>query len=150
MSDRIQVFDIAPSPYVRQSQADKWRKRPSVLKYRAFRDEVALRIKELPEDFFHVVFLIQVPASWSEKKKRDHIGRPHLGKPDKDNLEKGLLDAIYRGRDDAHVWNTASTKLWSGYPAIIIADDYLPFYEIPVDLAELVRGSWEVYDRVIV
>lgn len=150
MSDRIQVFDIAPSPYVRQSQADKWRKRPSVLKYRAFRDEVALRIKELPEDFFHVVFLIQVPASWSEKKKREHIGTPHMNKPDKDNLEKGLIDAVFRGRDDGHIWNTATTKLWSAYPAIIIADDYLPFYEIPVDLAELVRGSWEVYDRVIV
>ena len=61
-----------------------------------------------------------------------------------------MIDAVYRDRDDGHVWNTASTKLWSAYPAILIADDFLPFYEIPVDLAELVRGSWDVYDRVIV
>jgi Holliday junction resolvase RusA-like endonuclease len=150
VSDRIRVFDIPPTPAPRQSRRDAWAPSKAVLRYRAFRDEVALKIKELPEDFFHVVFLIPVPASWSQKKKLEHIGTPHTGKPDKDNLEKALVDAVYRNRDDGHVWNTASTKLWSGYPAIIIADDYLPFYEIPVDLGELVRGSWDVYDRVIV
>ena len=144
---KIEIFDITPTAYVRQTRADRWKRRPVVLRYRAFRDEVALRIRELPEDFFHVVFLLPMPASWSEKKKRDFAGRPHLGKPDKDNLEKGLLDAVYRGRDDAHVWNTASTKLWAYHGAIVIADDYLEFLEVPVDLAELVRGSWEVYDR---
>jgi Holliday junction resolvase RusA-like endonuclease len=150
VSDGIRIYPITPSPYVRQTRADKWKKRPSVLKYRAFRDEVALHIKELPADFFHVVFLIPVPMSWSEKKKAKMIGRPHLGTPDKDNLEKGLFDAVYRFGDDGHIWNSSSTKLWAGIGAIIIADDYLPFFEIPVDLAELVRGSWEVYDRVIV
>lgn len=150
MSDRIQVFDITPTPAPRQSPRDKWKPSKAVQIYRAFRDEVGLKIKELPQDFFHVVFLIQVPRSWSEKKKREHIGLPHLGVPDKDNLEKALIDAVYRNRDDSHVWNTASTKLWSAYPAIIIADDYLPFYELPVDLPALVRGSWEVHDRVIV
>lgn len=150
MSDRIQVFDINPVAYVRQTQSDRWKKRPSVLRYRAFRDEVAHKIKELPMDFFHVVFILPVPASWSQKRKLATIGRPHLGRPDKDNLEKGLIDAVYRFGDDGHVWNTASTKLWGGTGAIIIADDYLPFLEIPVDLAELVRGSWEVYDHVIV
>ena len=145
---RIQVFSIAPTPAPRQSARDKWRPSKAVQIYRAFRDEVGLQLKELPTDFFHVVFLIQVPRSWSEKKKREHIGLPHLAKPDKDNLEKALIDAVFRSRDDSHVWNTASTKLWSAWPAIIISDDFLPFYELPVDLAELVRGSWEVYDRI--
>lgn len=150
MSDRIQIFPIVPSPYVRQTRADRWKKRAVVLKYRAFRDEVALHKIELPVDFFHVVFLIPVPPSWSQVKKTRTIGRPHLGHPDKDNLEKGFFDAIYRFGDDGHIWNSASTKLWSAQGAIIIADDYLPFYEIPVDLPELVRGSWEVHDRVLV
>jgi len=88
-----------------------------------------------------------MPPSWSERKKTGFLGMPHKGTPDKDNLEKALVDAVYRGRDDAHVWNTASTKLWSHFGAILIADDYLPFFELPVDLAELVRGSWDVYDR---
>lgn len=119
----------------------------AVQRYRAFRDEVGLYIKELPEDFFHAVFLISMPPSWSERKKRDKAGWPHKGTPDKDNLEKALVDAVYRGRDDSHVWNTASTKLWAYHGAILIADDFLPFFELPVDLAELVRGSWDVYDR---
>jgi Holliday junction resolvase RusA-like endonuclease len=144
----IRIYDIPPTPAPRQTRRDKWRPSPAVLRYRAFRDEVALKIQELPLDFFHVVFLLPVPSSWSQKRKAATIGRPHLGRPDKDNLEKALIDAVYRGADDGHVWNTASTKLWSGYPAIIIADDYLPFFEIPVDLPELVRGSWDVYDRV--
>ncbi len=147
---KIEFYDVAPHPYVRQVQSDRWKKRPAVLRYRAFRDEVALTIKEFPLDFFHMVFLIQVPASWSTAKKLRHVGRPHLGRPDKDNLEKGLIDAVYRFGDDGHVWNTASTKLWSMHPGIVIADDYLAFLEIPVDLAELVRGSWEVYDHIIV
>jgi Holliday junction resolvase RusA-like endonuclease len=147
LSDRIQLLDAVPTAYVRQSRSDKWKKRPTVLRYREYRDTVASQIQELPEDFFHVVFMMPVPPSWSKKKTREHVGHPHLQKPDKDNLEKGLLDAVYRGRDDAHVWNTASTKLWSYYGAILIADQFLEFLELPVDFATLVRGSWEVYDR---
>lgn len=101
-------------------------------------------------DFFHVVFLLEIPRSFSDVRRTKMIGRPHQQTPDKDNLEKALIDAVYRGTNDAFVWNTASTKLWASRPGIIIADDYLPFYEIPVDVADLVRGSWEVHDRVIV
>lgn len=150
MSDGIHVYHINPVPAPRQVMKDKWKPSPAVLRYRAFRDEVGLKIKELPEDFFHVVFLLPMPASWSNKKRLEMAGQPHRGTPDKDNLEKALIDAVYRGRDDSHVWNTASTKLWAGLGAIVIAEDYLPFFELPVDLAELVRGSWDVYDRRIV
>ncbi len=144
---QIRVLDITPRAAPRQSRRDKWAPSKAVRIYRAFRDEVGYKIKELPEDFFHVVFLLPMPASWSEKRKSETAGWPHHGTPDKDNLEKALLDAVYRGSSDAHVWNTASTKLWAYHGAILIADDYIPFFELPVDLAELVRGSWEVYDR---
>jgi Holliday junction resolvase RusA-like endonuclease len=147
LSDRIQVLDVTPTPAPRQSRRDKFKPSKAVLNYRAFRDQVAYQIQELPEDFFHAVFLIPVWPSWSEKKKREHVGHPHLGKPDKDNLEKALVDAVYRDRDDSHVWNSASTKIWSFYGAIIIADDYLDILELPLDIAALVRGSWDVYDR---
>ena len=147
MSDRIQLIDVVPVAAPRQTRKDKFKPSPAVQRYRAYRDEVAYKLKELPEDFFHAVFMIPVPPSWSKKKKTEHVGRPHLAKPDKDNLEKGLLDAVYRGREDAHIWNTASTKLWSYYGAILIADDYLEFLELPVDFSSLVRGTWEVYDR---
>ena len=145
---QISVFAIPPTAAPRQSRRDRWAPSKAVLEYRAFRDEVALKIKELPDDFFHAVFLIEMPKSWPERKKKQMSGEPHTTTPDKDNLEKALIDAVYRGRSDAHVWNTASTKLWAYHGAILIADDYLPFFELPVDLAELVRGSWAVYDRM--
>jgi Holliday junction resolvase RusA-like endonuclease len=144
----IQVFDIEPTPAPRQSRRDRWSPSASVLRYRAFRDEVAWKIRELPEDFFHVIFLLPMPPSWSDRKKAETVGNPHTGTPDKDNLEKALIDAVFRNRDDAHVWNTASTKLWAYAPAILIADDFIPILELPVDLAELVRGSWAVYDQI--
>lgn len=121
----IRVFAITPTPAPRQKRSDLWKPTPSVKRYRAFRDEVALKIKELPPDFFHAVFLLPMPASWPKTKKRDWVGRPHRGKPDKDNLEKGLIDAVYRDRDDAHVWNSASIKIWSYDGAILISDEFL-------------------------
>ena len=147
MSDRIQVLDVVPTPAPRQSKRDKFKPSKAVLNYRAFRDQVAYQIQELPEDFFHIVFLIPVWPSWSKTKQREHVGHPHLAKPDKDNLEKSLVDAVYRDRSDSHVWNSCSTKLWSYYGAILILDDYFEILELPVDIGALVRGSWEVYDR---
>ncbi len=144
---QLQVLDIRPTPAPRQSQRDKWAPSKAVQIYRAFRDEVGLRVKGLPEDFFHVVFIVPMAASWSDKKKREFVGQPHELKPDADNLVKALIDAVYRDREDSQVWNYATTKLWGYTGAILISDDFLPFYELPVDLAELVRGSWEVYDR---
>ncbi len=112
-------------------------------RYRAFRDHVALERVQLPADFFHVIFLIECPRSWSQKKRQEHVGQPHLQTPDGDNLVKALIDAVYRGLDDAHVWNYAVTKLWSGMPGIIVADAYSPFYERPVDLPTLIRNTIE-------
>lgn len=122
----IRVFDIIPTPAPRQTQRDRFNPSEAVLRYRAFRDEVGLKIKVKPSsDFFHVVFLLPMPASWSHKKKRNHVGQPHFVKPDKDNLEKAFIDALYRDRDDAHVWNTASTKLWAYDGAILVSDQWL-------------------------
>lgn len=45
------------------------RKRPRVLRYRAFCDEVRLQGVELPENGLHVVFFLPTPASWSQTKK---------------------------------------------------------------------------------
>jgi len=112
-----------------------------VKRYRTFRDHVALERLELPGDFFHALFLIECPRSWSQKKRQQHVGYPHLQTPDGDNLVKALIDAVYRGLDDAHVWNYAVTKLWSGMPGIIIADGHLPFPELPVDLPLLIRST---------
>jgi len=143
----LRVLDIAPVAAPRQSRRDKWAPSRAVQNYRAFRDHIGYKVQELPADFFHVVFVIPMSESWSRKKKLELCGHPHELKPDTDNLVKALIDGVYRDREDSHVWNYAATKLWGFTGVIVISDDWLPFYELPVDLGALVRGSWEVYDR---
>ena len=139
-------YDIAPTPKPRMTRRDKWKPSAAALRYFAFRDAVGWAKIELPADFFHVVFLIQVPPSWSQKKRTEHIGQPHTQTPDADNLVKGLIDAVYRNADDAHVWNYATTKLWSGMSGIVIAETWFPFWELPVDLPTLVRGTFSTIE----
>lgn len=97
------------------TQRDRWKKRPVVLRYWEFKDHVrALGIK-LPVPY-KITFFLPMPKSWPEKKKREMAGKPHMQKPDKDNLEKALLDALYE--DDAHVWSGWVEKRWSRVPGI--------------------------------
>lgn len=50
--ERVKVFNIEPVPKPRMTQADKWKKRPPVLKYFAFKDEVKLNKITLPESHY--------------------------------------------------------------------------------------------------
>lgn len=48
---------------------------------------------------------------------RTRPGNPHLYKPDLDNLEKPVLDAISEGQlwlDDCQVYSVTKTKAWAG------------------------------------
>lgn len=113
-------YPITPVPKPRQTQSDRWNKRPRVLRYRAFADECRARKVVVPECGAHITFVLPMPASWSNKKRDTMDGQPHQVKPDKDNLEKALLDAIYG--DDSVVWDSRVTKIWGESGAIIIKD----------------------------
>jgi Holliday junction resolvase RusA-like endonuclease len=112
-------YDITPVPKPRQTQRDKWAKRPAVLRYRAFADEVRLRKVKLPEHA-HVLFVLPMPASWNQTQRGGHRGAAHLQKPDVDNLQKGLLDALYE--DDSGVWDIRATKIWGDKGAIWVRE----------------------------
>ena len=56
----------------------------------------------------------------SQKKRAQLNGQAHQQKPDKDNLEKALLDAIFD--DDSRVWDGRVTKLWGEKGQIIIGE----------------------------
>ena len=116
----MKVYNINPMGKPRMTRADKWKKRPEVLRYRAFCDEVRLHNVVLPECGYHVTFVIPMPPSWSKKKRQQHDGKPHQQKPDKDNLEKALLDAIFD--DDSRIWDGRVTKLWGETGQIIITE----------------------------
>ena len=111
---------ITPVAKPRMTQRDKWKKRPVVLKYRAFCDEVRYRLK--PEAFpcagAHVVFIVPMPMSWSKKKKAQMIMQPHMQRPDVDNFLKALLDALYD--DDSHIYDVRASKYWGESGAITI------------------------------
>lgn len=118
----------------RMVRSDSWRKRPKVVRYWAYKDELvrqSLKIRfTLPEDSYHIVFHIPMPKSWSKKKKASMLATPHQDKPDKDNLEKGFLDALCE--EDKTIWDGRVTKLWSNESKICvyIEDPRCKFCEI--------------------
>jgi Holliday junction resolvase RusA-like endonuclease len=67
-----------------------------------------------------VEFHLEMPDSWSEKKKAKMDGEPHQQKPDVDNLLKSVLDCV---RSDAHVHTVAARKVWSRTAYILLEVD---------------------------
>lgn len=114
----IKLYPVVPVPKPRMTQRDKWQKRPAVMRYRAFCDEVRALGCDVPESGSHVIFHMPMPKSWSKKKRIEMLGQPHQQKPDIDNLEKALLDAVLK--DDSGVWDIRTTKYWSENGSITI------------------------------
>ena len=100
------------------TKRDKWAKRPIVLRYWAFCDEVRASGCVVPDSNSHITFHIPMPKSWTKKKKAIMLGQPHQQVPDIDNFLKALLDAIYD--DDKAVWDVRTTKRWAEVSVIEI------------------------------
>lgn len=110
---------IKAVPKPRMTRADTWKKRPCVVNYWAFKDELKEKLKEVDfeiDDELFVEFYIQMPKSWSKKKKAEHKGKSHKQKPDIDNLIKGVMDAIFK--EDSHVHTVYGKKTWAEEPSI--------------------------------
>ncbi len=66
-------------------------------------------------------FYMPMPKSWSKKKKKEMLDRPHESKPDLDNLVKAVLDALfYRKGGDSSVWLIDAMKRYSDEGKIVI------------------------------
>lgn len=102
----------------RMTQRDKWQKRKVVLRYHAFKDECKLRGVQVPDGGSHVTFILPMPKSWSKTKKAQMNGQPHQQKPDIDNLQKALLDAVLK--DDSGIHDIRASKVWGEQGKIII------------------------------
>ena len=104
------IYGIPPVAKPRMTRSDKWKKRKVTDKYWTFCDMVkAFHVEFKAGD--HAIFHIEMPESWSKKKKAEMVGTPHLQVPDTDNLVKALADAIYE--NDSHIWDYRATKRWS-------------------------------------
>lgn len=113
------TIKINPIGKVRMTQSDKWKKRPCVMRYRAFADELRYKcnLQGIEIDTcLNAIFTLPMPKSWSKKKKEMMNGKPHQQKPDIDNICKALLDPLLK--DDSGVHQLIVSKIW-GYEGSI-------------------------------
>jgi len=105
------IYPITPVPKPRQTGSDKWKKRPPVLRYRAFADECRLRGVKV-ENGCSITFRMPMPWSWSKKKRLKMDTTPHTQRPDIDNLLKSVMDAVLP--EDSHIYELGKIrKEWS-------------------------------------
>jgi len=115
-------YPITPIPKPRMTRRDQWLSppRPPVKRYWDFCLQCKLEKVVLPCFGFHVTFILPFPKSYSEKIKKQLDGRPHMQKPDLDNLLKALGDAIYQ--DDSGIYDIWVTKRWGHEGKIMIEE----------------------------
>lgn len=123
------IYDITPVAKPRMTRSDKWKKRPCVLAYRAFKDECRLKGVMLNNSAVHITFYLPMPKSWSKKKKELHNGRKHQQRPDLDNIAKALADALFI--EDSHIWDERITKRWA-YRGAIMINEIEPLPEVEI------------------
>ena len=109
LGQKAWTYNVVPVAKPRMTQRDKWKNRPSVAKYWAYRDEIRAA-GFIPPDTFKITFYMPMPKSWSRKKKDYMMAQPHQQRPDRDNLEKAFEDCF---GEDSRFWSVWATKLWS-------------------------------------
>lgn len=137
---------MKPCPAPRQTRGDTYKPRPAVLRYRAFRDEVRIRHVQVPQPYYHVLFVISMPRTWSKAQKDQHRGMPHQAKPDKDNLEKALLDSIFG--DDQHIWDGRASKVWGDTDLIAISSTTIDL-TLPIPTCDLEAIAQQHYTHTM-
>ncbi len=114
------MINITPIPKPRMTISDAWKKRPVVMAYWAFKDEFRMKVDlalsgkkrdSVECGVLSVEFHLPMPSSWSRKKKLKFEGRPHLSKPDLDNLVKAVMDCLYES--DSHIHTIYARKFWT-------------------------------------
>lgn len=111
----------------RMTQRDKWKKRSCVVAYRNWAD----RVREIagvlppPDRIASVswVAYFAMPPSWSKKKRAALLGQLHRSKPDRDNIDKALLDVLFT--DDSGIAAGSLEKRWSTEPRLEVTIEVL-------------------------
>lgn len=128
----IIVVPGTPLGKPRMTRSDKWKQRPAVVRYRAWSDHIrmcaARQCVQLPsansiEDLSFIAFFAP-PVSWSNKKRSAHNGELHRGKPDLDNIAKGVFDSLYD--EDSAIASGTFKKFWNSESLIQITITYQP------------------------
>jgi Holliday junction resolvase RusA-like endonuclease len=122
------ILNITPQTHVRATQGDsiffripREKLRPAGLKrllrlerYNKYKLDLASEAKlksfVMPPIGASITFVIPVPKSWSNKKKKLYHGRFHQSKPDIDNLQKAFLDSLMK--EDKQIAHLEVQKRW--------------------------------------
>lgn len=102
-----------PVPKPRQTQRDKWQKRPCVMRYREWADHARKCAGELPlmPRNLTIVAYFPFPESWSIYKRGQLRGLPHRQRNDADNILKACADALYP-KGDEMIHHMSAEKFW--------------------------------------
>jgi Holliday junction resolvase RusA-like endonuclease len=106
------------------TKRDKWKHRPVVDHYYAFKDQIRLQanimgLRDLPGEIESITFIIPMADSWKEAKKIKYDKSPHQQTPDLDNLNKALFDSL--NVEDKNIWYVGKNKkVWGRSGKIII------------------------------
>jgi len=135
-------YEIQPISKPRQTNSDRWRKRPCVLRYRAYADE--MRAAGAFQDFYlgercAMIFELEMPKSWSKKKRALMCGKPHTQKPDWDNLCKAVADLFLV--DDSGIHTVFAAKFWGEKGSVRIFNIGQDANYQLSDLLRLIRSS---------
>jgi len=107
----------------RMTRRDKWAKRACVVRYREWADRVRAIAGAVPpaESVRRLswVATFECPKSWSIARQEAAHGTLHRSKPDRDNIDKAILDALYPNGDAAIAAGTVE-KRWAAEASLVI------------------------------
>jgi Holliday junction resolvase RusA-like endonuclease len=112
------------------TRRDRWKRRPCVVRYFAWRDELRLRAGRLPKAN-RVTSLSWcatfAPPKWLSKARRAAmLGKIHRQMPDIDNIYKAILDGLFprsKGGDSGIGFGIVS-KVWGEADSLRIVIEY--------------------------
>lgn len=126
----------------RMTQRDKWAQRKPVMMWRAWADSARWAAKEafggiLPtanqvKNLSWVAYY-SPPMSMSKKKRAALIGQPKRTRPDRDNIDKSLLDALFT--EDSGICTGTIDKRWDWIARLEVT------IELEDDLTALTKGE---------
>lgn len=103
---------VTPMGKPRMTRRDKWAKRPCVQRYWAYKEALkagCVGVHPRPLSVSWRVWF-PLPKSWNKFKKATLAGKLHRYKPDRDNIDKGILDALWK--DDSGIADGGMSKFW--------------------------------------
>jgi Holliday junction resolvase RusA-like endonuclease len=111
----------------RMTQRDKWMKRKCVVNYRSWKERARESAGDIPDPklikSLSWTAYFCPPESWSKKKKESVIGQLHRSRPDRDNIDKAVLDSLFS--EDSAIASGFIEKRWDWVERVEITIELL-------------------------